>query len=393
LDFGRLFSKRHKKSDQFWALRNVSFELPKGAVLAVIGCNGSGKSTLLKLLSRVMLPTEGEAWISGRIGSLLEVGTGFHPELTGRENIFLSGALIGMRRHEVRQRFDEIVNYAGIEASVDTPVKHYSSGMYARLGFSVAAHLDAEVLFIDEVLAVGDVEFQRRCFGKMAEVARDGRTVVLVSHNMGAVQRLSSHALLLSGGQATWMDRDVNTAISRYLQTGGGISTSWTRANHDVSRTSPWFTLESFALVNQDDTAIVGPVTGNDDVYLKIVGRVAQRNKSLCVGFALYGPGEELLMYSFPTDLPDSERILLVEGMQVLRVRLPVELLNSGVFRVEFSSSLFCTEWICAPGSGAPSLRLEVAGVGGHSSFRLHPREGLCSPVLSWCAQKIDGGS
>lgn len=189
------------RDGEFWALREVSFSAVRGEVLGVVGRNGAGKSTLLKILSRITAPTEGGVDLSGRVGSLLEVGTGFHPELTGRENIYLSGAMLGMRRHEVRAHFDEIVQFSEVAAFLDTPCKHYSSGMYTRLGFAVAAHLKTDILLVDEVLAVGDASFQQRCLGKMAEVAGGGRTVLFVSHNLGAVASLCSRALWLDGGR------------------------------------------------------------------------------------------------------------------------------------------------------------------------------------------------
>jgi lipopolysaccharide transport system ATP-binding protein len=189
--------------DMFWALKGVSFELRKGEVLGVIGRNGSGKSTLLKILSRITEPTAGQAEIYGRVGSLLEVGTGFHGELTGRENLYLNGAILGMKKAEIDRKFDEIVEFAGVEKFIETPVKHYSSGMSVRLAFAVAAHLEPEILVVDEVLAVGDVAFQKKCLGKMGEVAKEGRTVILVSHNMAAIQALCSRCLLLNGGELT----------------------------------------------------------------------------------------------------------------------------------------------------------------------------------------------
>ena len=183
--------------EEFWALKDVSFQVKQGEVLGIVGRNGSGKSTLLKILSRITEPTTGRVLLRGRIASLLEVGTGFHPELTGRENVFLNGAILGMTQLEIRKKFDEIVAFAEVEKFIDTPVKHYSSGMYVRLAFSVAAHLEPEILVIDEVLAVGDAEFQRKCLGKMDEVSRrDGRTVLFVSHNMEAVLKLCTRAML-----------------------------------------------------------------------------------------------------------------------------------------------------------------------------------------------------
>jgi lipopolysaccharide transport system ATP-binding protein len=225
--------------EEFWALRDVSFEVKRGEVLGIIGRNGAGKSTLLKILSRITEPTKGRAILRGRIASLLEVGTGFHPELTGRENIFLNGAILGMKRAEINAKFDEIVAFAGVERFVDTPVKRYSSGMYVRLAFAVAAHLDPEILVVDEVLAVGDVDFQKKCLGKMHDVASEqGRTILFVSHNMAAVESLCDSALLLVDGRCTVQGettlvvqhylRDVNRAnviplIERTDRTGSGV--------------------------------------------------------------------------------------------------------------------------------------------------------------------------
>ncbi len=190
-------------TDTYWALKNVSFDVERGEVLGVIGRNGAGKSTLLKVLSRITEPTEGEARIRGRVSSLLEVGTGFHPELTGRENIFLNGAILGMKRTEIKAKFDEIVAFSEVEKFLDTPVKRYSSGMYVRLAFAVAAHLEPEVLIVDEVLAVGDAAFQKKCLGKMGDVVKHGRTVLFVSHNMDAVASLCTQCVLVEGGRAS----------------------------------------------------------------------------------------------------------------------------------------------------------------------------------------------
>ncbi len=198
----RLFRRNGSGGDNtIWALKDVSFEVRKGEVLGIIGRNGAGKTTLLKILSRVTEPTEGKVRIRGRVGSLLEVGTGFHPELTGRENIFLNGAILGMRKEEIKRKFDEIVSFAEIEKFLDTPVKRYSSGMYVRLAFAVAAHLEPEILIVDEVLAVGDAQFQKKCLGKMGEVAKGGRTILFVSHNMGSIAQLCNKAFLFEGGE------------------------------------------------------------------------------------------------------------------------------------------------------------------------------------------------
>ena len=205
-----------EKRDTIWALRDLSLDVEHGEVLGVIGRNGGGKSTMLKVMSRITEPTTGQVDLYGRVGSLLEVGTGFHPELTGRENIFLSGAILGMRRNEIERKFDEIVAFAEIDKFVDTPVKHYSSGMYVRLGFAVAAHLETEIILIDEVLAVGDAAFQKKCLGKIGDVAREGRTVVFISHNMASVESLCDSCIYLAGGrlEGSGKPRDV---IAKYM--------------------------------------------------------------------------------------------------------------------------------------------------------------------------------
>ncbi len=216
--------KTDKASDYFWALRNLDLSIEQGSIVGVIGPNGAGKSTLLKLLSRVTSPTEGSFTLRGRVASLLEVGTGFHPELTGRENIFLSGAVMGMRRTEIQRRFDEIVAFSGVEKFLDLPVKRYSSGMYVRLGFAIAAHLEAEILLVDEVLAVGDAAFQKKCLGKIGDVAQSGRTVLFVSHNLGAVQQLCEQSMLIDNGGLSSLGKtlDIITNYSKAAKTHEG---------------------------------------------------------------------------------------------------------------------------------------------------------------------------
>jgi lipopolysaccharide transport system ATP-binding protein len=221
------------ESEPFWALRDVSFEVQPGEVVGIIGRNGAGKSTLLKILSRITDPTEGRITLRGRVGSLLEVGTGFHPELTGRENIYLNGAILGMRRVEIQKRFDEIVDFAEVEKFLETPVKHYSSGMYMRLAFSVAAHLEPEILLVDEVLAVGDASFQRKCLNKMEAVGKHGRTVFFVSHNMPAITRLCPRAIMLDRGKV-FRDGPSPQVVTAYLRSG--LGTSATREWPDLAK-------------------------------------------------------------------------------------------------------------------------------------------------------------
>ncbi len=249
--------RRAKRGEDFWALRGVDLEVHRGEVVGLVGRNGAGKSTLLKCLSRITEPTEGRIEMTGRVGTLLEVGTGFHPELSGRENVFLSGTILGMRRREVQARFDEIVAFSGIEQFLETPVKRYSSGMYVRLAFAVAAHLDTDILLVDEVLAVGDAEFQRKCFGKMDDVAHGGRTVIFVSHQLSAVQRLCSRCYWIDGGQVR-TSGPTNAVVAAYLHHAGatqdgGVAT----IGPDVPRsTTGDVTLTRVALVDDDGVAV-----------------------------------------------------------------------------------------------------------------------------------------
>ncbi|MFH1777836.1 MAG: polysaccharide ABC transporter ATP-binding protein [Candidatus Omnitrophota bacterium] len=214
----QIFTKasNHVSNEDFWALKDIDFDVQQGEVVGVIGRNGAGKTTLLKILSRITYPSKGEIRLLGRVGSLLEVGTGFHPELTGRENIYFNGAILGMRKKEIERKFDEIVDFSGVEKFLDTPVKRFSSGMKVRLAFSVAAHLDPEILLIDEVLAVGDAQFQKKCLGKMQNVSKSGRTILFVSHNMSAVRNLCKRTILLDQGNKI-MDTDTETVIPKYL--------------------------------------------------------------------------------------------------------------------------------------------------------------------------------
>src|SRR5262245_58232704 len=237
--FRRAVSARSDSPDHFWALRGVSFSVAEGEAIGVVGRNGAGKSTLLKLLSRITAPTAGRIRLRGRVASLLEVGTGFHPELSGRENIFMNGAILGMSRREIQSRFDSIVEFAEVERFLDTPIKRYSSGMHVRLAFAVAAHLETDILLIDEVLAVGDMEFQRKCLGRMAEVARGGRTVLLVSHNLAAIQQVTTRCLLLERGEVA-CDGATPEVLATYL---GGAGRS--AAAENLATDHPDFHIQS----------------------------------------------------------------------------------------------------------------------------------------------------
>ena len=240
---------QRKKLESFWALKDVSLQVREGEVLGLIGRNGSGKTTLLKILSRITRPTEGWAEIRGRVGSLLEVGTGFHPELTGRENTYLSGAILGMNKQEITRKFDEIVAFAELDQFIDTPVKHYSSGMYVRLAFAVAAHLEPEILLVDEVLAVGDIKFQRKCLGKMGDVARAGRTIVLVSHQLNQIRRLCQRVTWIDGGllRQTGPTAEVVSAYETAMTSPERGSTERGFDNQHSARFQSWNLIDSFS--------------------------------------------------------------------------------------------------------------------------------------------------
>jgi lipopolysaccharide transport system ATP-binding protein len=307
-----------------WALRDVGFSIDRGETVGIIGRNGAGKSTLLKLLSRITYPSEGEIRLYGRIGSLLEVGTGFHPELTGRENIHLNGTILGMRRHEIDKRFDEIVAFAEIERFLDTPVKRYSSGMYVRLAFAVAAHLDPEILVVDEVLAVGDAAFQRKCLGKMGEVAREeGRAVLFVSHNMVAVSALCSRGILLDGGRLV-SDGPVNAVVPQYLRSlEQRVATTLT----DRTDRSGNGALRFDAVTIGNASVEGGLVRAGDDVRLEIAyhGSAAVL-QHVHVAMIVHGPmDEQLVQLSSSAQRGDFESVP-GRGTLVCRIpRLPFE--------------------------------------------------------------------
>ncbi|GIK10624.1 MAG: ABC transporter ATP-binding protein [Chloroflexota bacterium] len=279
-----------EEDDIVWALRDVSFTVEQGEVLGIIGRNGAGKSTLLKILSRVTAPTSGRIRVKGRVASLLEVGTGFHPELTGRENTYLNGAILGMSRREIDRKFDEIVDFAGVEKYIDTPVKRYSSGMYVRLAFAVAAHLDPEILVVDEVLAVGDAEFQKKCLGKMGEVAQGGRTVLFVSHNMAAIENLCGRTLLIHQGKII-KDAPTRIAIEHYLETildsaVEGISL----ADRIDRRGTGDIKLTSFHIENKQRKKVTSITTGEDLIF--VFGYKTKKNgvllRNIDVGFSIH---------------------------------------------------------------------------------------------------------
>lgn len=295
---------RTLQSEEFWALKDVSFDIRQGDRVGIIGRNGAGKSTLLKILSRITEPTSGSIRIKGRVASLLEVGTGFHPELTGRENIFLNGAILGMSREEIRSKFDEIVDFAEVERFLDTPVKRYSSGMYVRLAFAVAAHLEPEILIVDEVLAVGDAQFQKKCLGKMDDVSRkEGRTVLFVSHNMAAIQSLCTRGILMQGGKVR-LDGSAAQAVAAYLSSGAseGGDTEY-RSAHYAGSPKPCFAY----------ARLQNPELKYGDTLQVALGLYSPYAEKVAVEMELYDEQGNVLSYSSTAPMQE-ERIELDNG-------------------------------------------------------------------------------
>lgn len=325
------------KGDDFWALRDINFQVNEGETLGIIGRNGAGKSTLLKLLSRITFPTTGRFEINGRLSSLLEVGTGFHMELSGRENIFLNGTVLGMRRNEVKRKFDEIVQFSGVEAFIDSPVKHYSSGQKVRLAFAVAAHLEPEVLIIDEVLAVGDVEFQRKCLGKMKDVASQGRTVLFVSHNMSAVNSLCSKCILLNQGRLE-MSGTTADVTHQYLV----HNTEGTLGRRDLTNL-PMKQDQAARFLDVRWTDVHGTTLEhgkvNDDLYLELVHEVYRAGFRPQPVVLLFNSNGEHVFTTYPG--VDSQ-LGTTPGRYTTRVRIPKDMLNAD----SYYATLWLVTWL-----------------------------------------------
>jgi lipopolysaccharide transport system ATP-binding protein len=366
--------------EDLWALKDLSFEVADGRVLGIIGSNGAGKSTLLKVLSRITEPTQGRAVIRGRVGSLLEVGTGFHPELTGRENIFLNGAILGMTRVEINRRFDEIVAFSEMERFLDTPVKRYSSGMYVRLAFAVAAHFEPEILIVDEVLSVGDAAFQKKCLGRMESVAGEGRTVLFVSHNMQAVRSLCSSAMELADGRVV-NTGSANAVVDSYLRTQDSTAASivWPAGEgpgDDDAR------LVAIRVLGEDG----GPaqlVKSSDAFRIRMEIDVATMSPALCIGFDLLAADGATVFRSYQTDLAERDWPQLHLGRNGLECLVPPGLLNEGVYRIFPRVSLHCVKWIV---HGDAVVSFEVHRDPGESPYTLTARPGTVAPLLQWLA-------
>lgn len=312
-------------TETIWALRDVSFEVKKGEVVGIIGRNGAGKSTLLKILSRITRPTEGQVNLYGRVGALLEVGTGFHPELTGRENVYLNGAILGMSREEIKRKFDEIVAFAEVEKFIDTPVKHYSSGMGLRLGFAVAAHLEPEILIVDEVLAVGDAQFQKKCLGKMSEVAGDGRTVLFVSHNMAAVRQLCSTSIILEGGKLhshgeTW-------EMVKLYQSSSSMQSSRYVSNQKNS--SPAYIVEIgvYDIYNQNIS-----VVDQSEFKICVLYNLIDYISNIYLALAIINDSGNVVLWSCDTNNRDDLSTKRSPGRHTATITIPESLLPSGSY-------------------------------------------------------------
>ncbi len=375
------FMPTDDEQNTIWALKDISFDVQQGQVLGVIGRNGAGKSTLLKILSRVTEPSSGEVQIRGRVGSLLEVGTGFHPELSGRENTYLNGAILGMHRSEIDRKFDEIVDFSGVEKFIDTPVKRYSSGMYLRLAFAVAAHLEPEILVVDEVLAVGDAEFQRKCLGKMSDVAQEGRTVLFVSHNMSAILRLTEEAIVLERGQLALRAPTVE-AVDYYMSSGFSESgeRNWTK--EEVPAEAAPF--RPIALrVRDPRNTVVDVLRSTEPIAVEIEYTVEAPIQGLRVGLYLLSLRGEYILTSFDTDDPEKfeQHSVRQAGHYISRCTIPADFLNEGRYALGLNASSYRVKRYF---QDEHALTFSVDAVGAPGKQWSEVRTGLVRPSLDW---------
>jgi lipopolysaccharide transport system ATP-binding protein len=364
-------------SEEIWALRNVDLEVKRGEVLGIIGRNGAGKSTLLKVLSHITEPTEGRVEIRGRVASLLEVGTGFHAELTGRENVQLNGAILGMTRVEIKRQFDEIVDFSGVGRFLDTPVKHYSSGMYVRLAFAVAAHLNPEVLIVDEVLSVGDAEFQKKCLGKMEEVAGGGRTVLLVSHNMQAIRSLCRSAIEIDAGRVI-NSGEARLVVADYVtqQAESVAAAAWEPGKGPGDDEVRLVRVE--VLGSSGDAT--NHITTDRPFTLSFEVDLARVDSALCIGFDLVSSDGSVVLRSYHTDAAREEWPDLHPGRNSIECTMPAGLLNDGRYLVMPRVSVHNVRWIV---NGDSVVSFEVDRDAGRSPL-IGTRPGTIAPILPW---------
>jgi lipopolysaccharide transport system ATP-binding protein len=382
----RKLQSRKDENRHIWALKNISFDIRQGQVIGIIGRNGAGKSTLLKVLSHVTDPTEGFAEIHGRVGSLLEVGTGFHPELTGRENIYLNGAILGMKRNEIDKKFDEIVDFSEVEQFIDTPVKRYSSGMYLRLAFAVAAHLEPEILVVDEVLAVGDAEFQRKCLGKMSDVAQRGRTVLFVSHNMSAILRLTEESMVVEKGQLVLRAPSAQ-AVDYYLSRGFSQEGQRVWSDEDIPAASDPFRPAAMRTINAKGE-VVDTVRSTEPFTLEIEYNLSKPITGLRVGIYLMSMRGEFIMTSFDTDDPQKFESLTVRpaGHYVSRCSIPADFLNEGRYVVGMNANSFRVKRYF---QDEQALTFSVDAAGAPGMQWPEPRQGAVRPRLNWQIETV----
>jgi lipopolysaccharide transport system ATP-binding protein len=366
--------------EDFWALKDVSFEVKRGEVVGIIGRNGAGKSTLLKVISRITEPSEGRIELDGRVASMLEVGTGFHPELTGRENIFLNGAILGMRRAEIKRRFDEIVAFADVENFLDTPVKRFSSGMYLRLAFAVAAHLETENLIVDEVLAVGDAEFQKKCLGKMSDVARGGRTVLFVSHNMGVIRRLTRRCILLDHGRMK-LDAPVQEAIDLYLtQAAEGLAGGIFVRDKPRPADRPFY-VHRVTTRRESGGDPVNQLDCDHPFFICVEYSATRRVPGLYGYMTLQRLDGTVVYEGDSTDTGANPLDKLAAGSGTLHIAIPARVLGAGSYQIYLSF---------ASGFDPAGPEVDVPGVVGEfslddtSSRRGNRRNGYLSLRLDW---------
>lgn len=368
--------QERRAREWFWALRDVTFEVAPGEVVGLVGRNGAGKSTLLRILARVTTPTSGTALLRGRVGSLLEVGTGFHPELTGRENVYLSGAILGMRREDIDRLFSTIVEFAEVGQFIDTPVKRYSSGMFVRLAFAVAAHLESDILLVDEVLAVGDARFQQQCLRRMEAAAHDrGRTVVLVSHNMSAIANTCDRALWLDEGIVR-SDGAAGTVVDEYMHhvfVGGGVATF----DRDGSRTAQLRSVELWDEHGQAGSSF----SSSRPPTLKLTYDINEPVSGCIIAVLVSTIGGVQVFWSADSDLAPERLETRRVGSFRASVQLPVEQLNAGVYTVSIVIGIPGTEWFDFVEAAQFSLRTETTLVGvANDGFRT----GVILPVIPW---------